>query len=102
MISASTWFDPIVLEVVVIPIAIILGIISAWFSRRVVVGPIVYIGVFTLFYVLVYVYFYSANSAQFFAIHFHNVESYLLELLLIGITWIVSWCFLSARRNRLA
>lgn len=98
MISASTWFDPYVLEVLEIPIAIILGTLSAWITRRVIVGPLIHVILSFLFYMWVWVYFYSSDSSQFFAIHMNDFESYIIEIFFIGITWVLSWSLVKARK----
>lgn len=99
MINASTWFDPYVLEVLEIPFAILLGTLSAWITRKVVVGPFIHITISFLFYVWVYGYFYSSNSKDFFAVHMNNYESYLIEIVFIIVTWLLSWGIVKARNG---
>ena len=101
MISASTWFDPYVLEVLVIPIAILLGILLAWITKKVVVGPLIYITLTVLFYLWVWVYFYSSNSSEFFAIHMNHFESYIIDIIFIGVTWLLSWSVVKVRKRKL-
>ncbi|MDE5415178.1 hypothetical protein [Alkalihalobacterium chitinilyticum] len=99
MISASTWFDPYNLEVLVIPLAVILGMLSAWITKRVILGPLVYVSVTILFYMWIYVYFYSSDSSQFFAVHMNDLESYIIETFFIGTTWILSWGLIKAQKK---
>ncbi|WP_226669879.1 hypothetical protein [Metabacillus litoralis] len=100
MISASTWFDPYVLEVLEVPIAIILGTLLAWITGKVIIGPIIHVILSILFYIWVCVYFYSSDSSQFFAIHMNDSESYILELFFIGITWVLSWSLVKAKKEK--
>jgi hypothetical protein len=99
--SASTGFDPIVLEVLVIPISILLGIISAWLTKKVVVGPLIYVALTVLFYLWVWVYFYSANSSEFLTIHMNDFDSYTIDIFFIGVTWFFSWAVIAARKKKL-
>ncbi len=99
LISASTWFDPYVLEVLEIPIAIILGTLSAWITRIVILGPLIHALLSLLFYMWVWGYFYSYNSSQFFAIHMNHFESYLIEGFFICVTWVLSKGLVSTRKK---
>ncbi|WP_375091356.1 hypothetical protein ACDZ29_27705 (plasmid) [Peribacillus sp. RS7] len=99
MISASTWFDPYVLEVLEIPIVIILGTLSAWLTKKAVVGPFVHGILSVLFYLWIWVYFYSSNSSEFFAIHMNDFESYIIEMIFLGVTWLLSWSVLKTKKN---
>lgn len=85
MISASTWFDPYVLEVIEIPIALILGTFLAWITRKAMIGPLIHVILSFLFYLWVWGYFYSYDSSQFFAIHMNDFESCILEIFLLGL-----------------
>ncbi|MEB1808794.1 MAG: hypothetical protein LPK26_16145 [Bacillaceae bacterium] len=100
MISASTWFDPYNLEVLVIPLAVILGTILALMTKRVITGPLVYVSVTILFYMWIYVYFYSSDSSQFFAVHMNDFESYIIDAFFIGTTWILSWGLIKAQKKK--
>ncbi|MFD9628896.1 hypothetical protein [Peribacillus muralis] len=98
MISASTWFDPYVLEVLVIPLVIILGTLSAWFTKKALVGPLVHIIAAVSFYLWMWVYFYSAKSSGFFAVHMNDLESYMIEGMFLCLTWLLSWSVLKAKK----
>ncbi|MFV8829571.1 hypothetical protein [Alkalihalobacterium sp. APHAB7] len=95
----AAWFDPYNLEVLVIPLAVILGMLAAWITKRVILGPLVYVSVTILFYMWIYVYFYSFDSSQFSAIHMNDFESYIIETFFIIITWILSWAFVKAQKK---
>ncbi|QOY35538.1 hypothetical protein AWH56_023135 [Anaerobacillus isosaccharinicus] len=99
MISVSTWFDPYVLEVVVIPLTILLGTLSAWFTKKVLVGPIVHVTVTMLFNIWIWLYFYSGNSSTFFTIHLNSFEFYIIEIIFVGVTCVLSWGLLRAKRG---
>jgi hypothetical protein len=100
MISASTWFDPYVLEVLAIPIVIILGTILAWITRRVMIGILIHIVSTILFYIWFCIYFYAADPSQFFAVHMNDFESYIIHVFFIGMTWLLSWRFVKSRKKK--
>ena len=98
MISASTWFDPYVLEVLEIPIAIIIRNFISVDYQNGNSRTLIHVILSFLFYMWVWVYFYSSDSSQFFAIHMNDFESYIIEIFFIGITCVLSWSLVKARK----
>lgn len=98
LVSTSTLFEPYVLEVLIIPIAIVLGTFSAWISRKVIAGPLIYITVTISFYLWVLIYFYSSDTSAFFTVHMNNFDSYKIDIIFIIITWLLSWIMVKTRR----
>jgi hypothetical protein len=94
MISASTWFNPYVLEVVVIPIAILLGTLSSWFTKKSVIGPIIHVVLLVLFYTWNWNYFYSNGN---YGNSMITVEAIIIDIFFVGITWLLSWRLLKSR-----
>ncbi|MFJ7637760.1 hypothetical protein [Peribacillus sp. NPDC097225] len=52
MISASTWFNPYVLEVLILPTAFVIGTGSALVTKKFIVGPIIHVIITVLFYLI--------------------------------------------------
>ena len=93
MISSSTWFNPYVLEVLIIPIAIVIGTGSAWVTKKFIVGPIIHVSISVLFYWWNFTYFHDE------AYHYNRIdfEWVLIDLFFVGITCLLSWGILKAR-----
>jgi hypothetical protein len=98
LISASTWFGPNALEIFAIPIAIILGTLSAWITRKVFVGPLIYIAVTVSFYLWILIQFYSSDTSAFFTVHMNDFDSYTIEIFFAGISWLLSWTAVQGRK----
>lgn len=96
----SSWFNPYFLEVLIIPVAILLGILSVWITRRVIMGPITHLFLLILFYLWIWAHFYSFDSVQYFAIHMNDIESYLIDTFFIGVTTVLSWSLEKGRKDR--
>jgi|GEM_PF-6608742 len=100
MVSSSTWFSPYGIEVLEIPIAIILGCLSAWFFKKAIIGPLIHILISVSSYFWIWIYFYSARTSEFLATHLNDIESFILEAFFIGFTWLLSWGVLKARKKQ--
>ena len=91
MISASTWFNPYVLEVLIIPIAIVIGTGSALVTKKIIVGPIIHVIITVLFYSWNFTYFHEEDYKRI------DFESILIDLFFVGITFLLSWGILKVR-----
>lgn len=91
----STWFNPIILEVLIIPVSVLLGTLSALVSRTVIVGPFIYIAVTITFYCWILIQFYSFDTSAFFTVH---MNSYEIDIFFTSVTWIFSWVMVKAKQ----
>lgn len=93
MISASTWFNPYVLEVLIIPIAIVIGTGSAVVTKKIIVGPTIHVIISVLFYLWNFTYFHEEDY------HYDKIdfEWALIDLFFVGITCLLSWGILKVR-----
>ncbi|MFJ7859206.1 hypothetical protein ACIQZM_15070 [Peribacillus sp. NPDC097206] len=95
MISASTWFNPYVLEVLILPIAFVIGTGSALVTKKCIVGPIIHVIISVLFYWWNFTYFHDEDY------HYNRIDSewILIDLIFVGITGLLSWGLLKVRRK---
>ncbi|MFJ7850130.1 hypothetical protein ACQKIC_00735 [Peribacillus sp. NPDC046944] len=95
MISASTWFNPYVLEVLILPTAFVIGTGSALVTKKFIVGPIIHVIITVLFYLWNFTCFHEEDY------HYNRIdfEWVLIDLIFVGITGLLSWGLLKVRRK---
>ena len=99
MVTASTWFGPYAIEVLEIPIAILLGTLSALYFKKVIIGPLIHLAISVITFLWIWYSFYFASTVDFFAVHMNDFESYAIEAFFIGVTWLLSWGLLKLKGN---
>ena len=93
MISASTWFNPYVLEVLIIPIVIVVGTVLAVVTKKIIVGPIIHVILSALFLLWNFTYFHEEDYNY----KMFDFEWIQIELFFVGITYLLSWGILKVR-----
>ncbi|WP_046173626.1 hypothetical protein [Domibacillus indicus] len=99
MISASTWFDPYVMELLALPAAFIAGAVAAWFSNKTLAGPFTYMIFTILSYIWIWQYFYRGAWTEFSAVHLNTNEIYGIVLFFAAMTWLFSWVLLTGKQK---